>query len=77
MRSNIRFSDAFKRNAVAAGFFNPLMRERVCRKNYGTRAGARKGMRNGSKMFDKPSSKQARKGLLSPVWFERQCQTQS
>jgi putative transposase len=62
-------------NAVAESFFNLLKRERIRRRTYKTRAGARQGVFDYIEMFYNPKRKHVRDGMLSPVEFERQHET--
>jgi putative transposase len=62
---------------VAESFFNLLKRERIRRKVYRTRAEARQDVFDYIKMFYNPTREHARDGMLSPVEFERQHETQS
>ena len=59
-------------NAVAESFFNLLKRERIRRRTYKTRDGARRDVFDYIEMFYNPKRKHARNGMLSPVEFERQ-----
>lgn len=58
-------------NAVAESFFNLLKRERIRRQTYRTREEARQEVFDYIEMFYNPKRKHARKGMLSPVEFER------
>jgi len=62
-------------NAVAESFFNLLKRERIQRKIYKTRQEARKDMFDYIEMFYNPKRKHAKNGMLSPIEFERQQNT--
>lgn len=59
-------------NAVAESFFSSLKRERIRRRTYKTREGARQDVFDYVEMFYNPVRKQVRNGMLSPVEFERQ-----
>ncbi len=59
-------------NAVAEGFFSALKHERIRRRTYKTREEARQGVFDYGDMFYNPVQKHVRKGMLSPVAFERQ-----
>ena len=59
-------------NAVAKSFFNLLKRERIRRRTYRTREEARPEGIVCIEMFYNPKQKHARKGMPSPVDFERQ-----
>jgi putative transposase len=62
-------------NAVAESFFNLLKRERVRRRTYKTRAEARQDVFDYIEMFYNPVRKHATNGMLSPVNFEREQNT--
>lgn len=64
-------------NAVAESIFNLLKRERIRRKVYRTRTEARQDVFVHVEMFHNPTRKHARNGMLSPIEFERQHETQS
>lgn len=57
---------------MAESFFNLLKRERIRRRVYRSRDEARQDMFDYIEMFYNPVRKQVRKGMLSPVEFERQ-----
>lgn len=58
--------------AVAESFFNLLKRERVRRQSYKTIEDARRDVLDYIEIFYNPQPKYAKKGVLSPVEFERQ-----
>lgn len=58
-------------NAVAESFFNLLKRERIRRRTYRTRKGARQDVFDYIEMLYNPKRKHARNGMLSPADFER------
>ena len=59
-------------NAVAERFFTLLKRERIRRRTYQTREGARQDVFDDIEMFDNPKRNHARNGMLSPAEFARQ-----
>ncbi|MXP13625.1 IS3 family transposase [Altererythrobacter confluentis] len=59
-------------NAVVESFFNQLKRERIRRRTYKTRGGARQDVFDYIVMFYNTVRKHVRNGMLSPVEFERQ-----
>ena len=61
----------FHDNFVSESFFNLLKRERIRRRTYRTREEARLDVFNYIEMFYLPECMLARKGVLSPVEFER------
>ena len=58
-------------NAVAESFFHLLKRERIRRRTYRTRKGARQDVFDYIEMLYNPKRKHARNGMLSPADFER------
>lgn len=60
---------------VAERFFNLLIRERICRKIYRTKAEAGQDAFDYIEMFYNPSRKHARNRRLSPVEFDQQDKT--
>ncbi len=59
-------------NAVVESFFNLLKRERIRRKKYKTRGGARRVVFDYIEFFYNPQHKHVRNGMLSPIAFEQQ-----
>lgn len=59
-------------NAVAESFFSSVKRERIRRRTYKTREGARQGVFDYVEMFYSPMRKHVRNGMLSPLELERQ-----
>ncbi len=58
-------------NAVAESFFSSLKRERIRCRTYKTREEARQDVFDYIEMVYNPVRKHVRKGVLSPIEFER------
>jgi putative transposase len=57
-------------NAVAESFFQLLKREKIRRRTYRTRQGARRDVFEYIELFYNPKRKHTINGMLSPVDFE-------
>lgn len=70
MPRGLRYSEEFKRDAVAESFFNLLKREHIRRRKYKTRDDARRDVFDYIEMFYNPKRKHTNNGMMSPVDYK-------